>query len=70
MEYWDLDYISDAKVFINTKDNIFLYKKISDEQSSYWLSRSKNNMQIYWAAQSEDKFFDGLNKLIYNCIKI
>lgn len=64
MEYCDLNDISDAKVFVNTKDSIFLYKKINDDQSSYWLSKSKDNVQVYWAAQSEDKFFDGLNKLI------
>lgn len=64
MEYCDLEDISDAKVFINTENSIFLYKKPTSEQSIYWLSKSKDNIQIYWAAQSKDKFFDGLNELI------
>lgn len=64
MEYCDLEDISDAKVFINTEDSIFLYKKPRSEQSIYWLSKSQDNMQVYWAAKSEDKFFHDLNKLI------
>lgn len=68
LNYVDSEDIANAKIVINTKDNMFLYKKTDMKKSLYWNSKSNNNIQLYWASITKEKFFQGLNETL-NFIK-
>jgi predicted N-acetyltransferase YhbS len=64
LQYVALEDIADAKICMNTEDNLFLYQKSNCSKELYWTSKSKENIQLHWAAQSKKSFFEGLNKTI------
>lgn len=64
LEYVDAEDISNAKIYINTDENIFLYQKANMKKEVYWNSKSINNIQIFWASKSRDSFFQGLHNTI------
>lgn len=64
LQYSDPGDVANAKVYINTADNIFLYEKPDIEKPLYWNSKSKDNIQLHWASISEEKFFEGLTQTI------
>lgn len=64
LQYSDLEDIEGAITYINTEESIFLYQKTDIKKELYWISKSVNNIQIFWAAKSKESFFQGLNKTI------
>lgn len=64
LEYVDIEDVDKSKIFINTNSCVFLYQNSSVKKELYWDSKSINNIQLFWAADSKESYFNGLIKTI------
>ncbi|MBC8588815.1 GNAT family N-acetyltransferase [Paratissierella segnis] len=64
LEYVDIRDIDKSKVLISTSSCIFLYQNADVQRELYWNSKSSNNIQLFWAADSKRSYLDGLKDTI------
>lgn len=64
LEYVDSEDIIDARICIQTNDNIFLYKKLDTKKNLCSDLKLEYNIQVYWASKSIESFYQGLKETI------
>lgn len=64
LEYIDVEDVSSSNIYINTDSCIFLYQTADEIKELYWDSKSKSNIQLFWAADSKENYLNGLMKTI------
>ncbi|QAA32468.1 GNAT family N-acetyltransferase [Clostridium manihotivorum] len=62
--YVEEEDIETAKLCIDTEDSLFLYISLNTDREIGTYTKSKNNFQVFWASNTKESYFEGLEQTI------
>jgi GNAT superfamily N-acetyltransferase len=62
--YVDEEDIETAKLCIDTENSLFLYISLDTDKEIGTYIKSKNNFQVFWASNTKESYFEGLEQTI------